>query len=203
MSRPHVAAVILAAGASTRLGRPKQLLDLVGRPLLQRTLDHVNASAADSVWLVLGARADAIRAAIEPGRAQVVDNPRWADGQSTSMRLGLDHAAPSADAVLFVLGDQPLILSTAIDAVIAAYAEGRPPIVQPTYAGQPGNPVLFDRSLFGQLRSVEGDQGAREVVRAHAGAVRRVAIADGSRPDDVDDEAAYSAVVAAWAARTR
>src|SRR6185295_9826806 len=101
-----------------RLGRPKQLLDVGGRPLLQRTIDHVNASRADRVVLVLGANAAAIRAAIEPGRANVVENERWADGQSTSMIAGLDALADEVDAVLFMLGDQPLILPTAIDTVI-------------------------------------------------------------------------------------
>lgn len=193
--------MILAGGQSRRLGRPKQLLDLGGRPLLQRTVDHVNASVAGSTLLVLGANAEAISERLEPGRATVIVNPDWADGQSTSMRAGLAALPASVDGALFVLGDQPLVTPATFDALIAAYRETGSPIVMPTYAGQPGNPVLFDRALWPELMAVTGDQGARGVIRAHANQARRVAIDDAAQPADVDDDAAYADVVAAWTAR--
>ena len=188
-----VVGVILAGGSSSRLGRPKQLLPLGGRPLLAHTLDGAARSALDGLVVVLGHEADAIRRAIDFDAvgARVVLNSRYRDGQSTSLRAGLMALPRTAAAALFLLGDQPLVGPAIIDATIAAYRESGARIVMPAYDGRRGNPVLFDRALWPALLRIEGDQGARELIRTHAAEVVDVPIAGGHYTDDIDTEEDY------------
>lgn len=193
-------AVVLAAGASARLGRPKQLLPVGSQPLLERTLGGVAASAVDGVVVVLGHAAEAIQAAIDFGRyrARVVVNARYAEGQSTSMRAGLDALPTPVDAALFVLGDQPLPDARVYDALLAAYQAGPDPIVVPLYGGRRGNPVVIPRRFWPALRAVRGDRGARDVVAAHRADTIEVAVRHAAAEVvmDVDDEEDYRRLIA-------
>lgn len=191
----HVAGIVLAAGQSLRLGRPKQLLDLHGEPLLRRAVRNALAARFDEVLLVLGHRADDYAMAVGDLGQRVVINPDYADGQSTSVRAGLAAISPSVDAVLFLLGDQPRVGPDIINAVIARYEETHAPVVMPTYGGVPANPVLFDASLFPELRQVTGDEGARAVVKRHRDEVAHVAVSAGPPPRDVDTEKDYQALL--------
>ena len=197
-----IAGVIIAAGASSRLGRPKQLLPLAGRPLLAHALANALASRLDEVVLVLGHQAPTIERALVkalgPTRTSIVVNPRYAEGQSTSVVAGLDATPSGAEAVLFLLGDQPGVAPAIIDAVLATYRSSPAPIVAPTYGGTIGNPILFARHLFPVLKCLSGDEGARGVVRRHLGEVRRVEIGLAAPPPDVDTEADYQSLLAAW-----
>ena len=193
-----ISGVILAAGRSSRLGRPKQLLPLAGVPLLTHVLRSAAASQLDEVVLVLGHEASRIAAAVGEWGQRVVVNPDYAAGQSTSLRAGLGAIDPTAEAALFLLGDQPEVAAPVIDAVIAAYRTSGGPIVVPHYGGQPGNPILFARRLFPALARVAGDEGARGVVRAHATDVVAVPVGEGPPPRDVDTEEDYAALLAAW-----
>jgi len=193
-----ISGVILAAGRSSRLGRPKQLLPLGGQPLLAHVLRHAAASALDEVVLVLGHEAAAIAAAVGDWGQRLVVNPDHAAGQSTSLRAGLAALDPAAAAVLFLLGDQPQVDSTVIDRLIAAHSARGGRIMVPRYGGQPGTPVLFARDLFPELARVTGDEGARSIVRAHQNDVLHVDIGDGPLPRDVDTEADYAALLAVW-----
>lgn len=195
-----ISGVILAAGGSSRLGRPKQLLPLGGLPLLAHALRHATASSLDQVVLVLGHEAAAISAALGESAApvKIVVNPNYAAGQSTSVRAGLDALDPTSHAALFLLGDQPQVGPGLIDALLTAYRATNPPLVVPTYGGRPGNPILFDRALFPELAAIEGDEGARGVVRAHAADALRLPVGAGPPPPDVDTEADYAALLAAW-----
>jgi molybdenum cofactor cytidylyltransferase len=193
-----VSGVVLAAGRSRRLGRPKQLLPLAGKPLLAHVLENAAASALDEVVLVLGHEAEAIRAAVGERGARVVVNPDHAAGQSTSLRAGLAAVDPRADAALFLLGDQPGVGPAIVDALIRAFRAGGTPIVIPSYGGRRANPALFARALFPELERVAGDEGARGVVRAHADSVLVVPVGDGPTPGDVDTEEDYAALRAAW-----
>ena len=193
-----ISGIVLAAGRSSRLGRPKQLLPLAGRPLLDHVLENAVASTLDEVVLVLGHEAAAIRAAVGVRGQRVVVNPDHAAGQSTSLRAGLAAIDPQAEAALFLLGDQPGVRPAAIDALLAAYRAGSGPIVVPAYGGHRGNPILFARSLFPELAGVTGDEGARGLVRAHADRVAVVPVGEGLPPGDVDTDADYSALLAAW-----
>ncbi|MCC6312581.1 MAG: nucleotidyltransferase family protein [Thermomicrobiales bacterium] len=198
--RSPVAGIVLAAGRSTRLGRPKQLLPLAGRPLLGHTVDAALGARLSEVIVVLGCEAEAISATLDVRSARIVVNPRFADGQSTSLIAGLNAVAPDAAGAMFLLGDQPQIGSALLDALIDAFARSNAPIVAPLYGGIMGNPVLFDRAMFPALTALTGDEGARSIVRADPGAVLRVPVGDGPPPRDVDTEADYQALLAAWPA---
>jgi len=193
-----IAGIVLAAGLSSRLGRPKQLLPVLGEPLLRHTLRRVLASSLDDILLVVGPEADAIRAAAADLPLTVVFNPDAARGQSTSVRAGLGALSPEVDAAMFLLGDQPGLDPGVIDTLIRAWRTSGAPVVAPLYDDDIGNPVLFDRRVFPELASLEGDTGARPVVRAYhtSGALLLQPVA-GSSPRDVDTESDYAALIAA------
>jgi molybdenum cofactor cytidylyltransferase len=191
-----IAGIVLAAGRSSRLGRPKQLLPVDGEPLIRQTLRHVLASSLDQVILVVGHEADEVRNAVAGLPVICVFNPDAAAGQSTSVRSGIAAVRPEVEAAVFILGDQPGLDPNVIDALIGAWRESRPPVVAPLYADRMGNPVLFDRRVFPELVLLEGDAGARPVVRAYqeSGELQLVPIA-GAAPPDVDTEADYEALI--------
>ena len=199
--RPWVSGVILAAGASRRLGRPKQLLDLGGEPLLRRTVRNAMDSTLVEVLLVLGSRANEIAASVGDLGQRTVINPRFAVGQSTSVLAGIGAVAPDADAILIMLGDQPLVTEAALSRIVGRFRGGGVSIVQATYDGTPGNPVLFNRSLFAELLAVTGDEGARRVVRRHGAVVIGVEVGDVADVIDVDTEADYVHLLKRWGRR--
>ncbi|MBW3631910.1 MAG: nucleotidyltransferase family protein [Chloroflexi bacterium] len=197
-----IAGIVLAAGRSSRLGRPKQLLPVLGEPLLRHTVHRVLASSLDNVVLVVGHNADAIRDAVAGLSLDVVFNPDAALGQSTSVRAGLAALSPDNDAAIFILGDQPGIDPNVIDALISAWRESQAPILAPHYEDGMGNPVLFDRRVFPELAALQGDTGARPVVQAYhaSGDLQLVPVA-GPAPPDVDTEDDYAALVAAMSSQ--
>lgn len=183
--RRAVAGVILAAGQSRRLGQPKQLLPLGGQPLLQHVVSAACAAALDDIVVVLGSEAAAISAALALGRARTVSNPRYAEGQSTSLHRGLAALGDEIAAVLFLLGDQPGVSPALLDRLLAAYRINGAPIVAPRYADGLGNPVLFDRACWPDLLAIRGDTGARDILRARRADIHTVPVA-GERLADVD-----------------
>jgi molybdenum cofactor cytidylyltransferase len=197
-----VAAVVLAAGSSRRMGQPKQLLPWHGRPLLQHVLDVAAASAVGEIVLVLGHEADGVRAAIElPARGRIVVNERHAEGQGTSLAcgvaaLGADAvAAHGADAVAVLLGDQPGVSSALVDAVVAAFLAGDAAAVRPVWRGadgtqQPGHPVVLARRVWPEVAALTGDRGARDLFAEHPDWLCELAMA-GDAPTDIDDPADY------------
>ena len=193
-----IVGIVLAAGRSSRLGRPKQLLPLRGEPLIRHTLRQVLASSLDDVILVIGHDADAVRAAVTDLPVACVFNPDAASGQSTSVRAAVATLAPDVEAAVFILGDQPGIDPNVIDSLITAWRASRPPVVAPRYEDRIGNPVLFDRRVFPELARLDGDTGARPLVRAYqeSGDVHLLQIG-GVAPPDVDTEADYAALIAA------
>jgi molybdenum cofactor cytidylyltransferase len=194
--RSGISGVILAAGRSSRLGRPKQLLDLLGEPLLRHVVRNSVASDLHDVVLVLGYQAAQIESAVGDWGQRVVLNPDYAEGQSTSLCVGLGAIDPSAEAVVFLLGDQPQVGPGIIDALIDQFRESGAPIVMPTYGGIAANPVLFAAELFPDLARITGDEGARSVVARNRERVATVAVGDGPPPRDVDTEADYQALLA-------
>lgn len=191
----RVAAIVLAAGASSRFGSPKLLAALRGRPVLQHTLDAVAAAGLADTVVVLGERREAIEAAVTWHGERRVTNERPQDGLSSSVRVGLDAAAedPAVDAVLIVLGDQPAIDPGAIRAVLAA-SEGRDePFVRARYAadGAP-NPVLVRRAAWAMTAGLSGDRGLGPLLAERPDLVLAVDV-PGANPD-VDTPADLAAL---------
>lgn len=197
-SRPvFVSGIVLAAGRSSRLGRPKQLLLLGGEPLLRHVILRALNSKLAELIVVLGYEAENIAQAVGVLGQRTVVNPDYLQGQSTSVRAGLAAIDPRADAVIFLLGDQPGIESSVIDRLIEQFAETSALIVQPSYDGQPGNPVLFARRLFPELAAVTGDEGARSLIRRYQSAVSLVPV-NSPTPQDIDTEDDYRLVASSW-----
>jgi molybdenum cofactor cytidylyltransferase len=175
-----IAGVVLAAGSSRRLGHPKQLVELGGKPVLRWVLEAALASSLDRVVVVLGHEAASIRAVLpRDPRVGVAMNPAHEQGQSTSLLAGLASVG-DAEAAMVLLGDQPEITAETIDEVIAAWARTGAELVQAAYGGRPGHPVLLARSIWPELRDLSGDEGARGLLEAHPG--RRVLVEVGADP---------------------
>lgn len=189
-----IAAIVLAAGASIRMGRQKLTLPMPdGRALVRVAIDQVLAAGLDDVVVVLGWESDAVGAALTGLPVRTVLNPRYAEGQSTSLRAGLDALRHGTDAAVVVLGDQPLPDPDVIRRLVSAFRATARPIAVPVYRDGRGNPVLFAAPLFGELRAVTGDQGGRGVIARDPGRVAEVPI-DAAMPADVDTPADYEAV---------
>ena len=196
---PRVAALVLAAGRSRRMGGVNKLLaPLEGVAMVARTVDAVLASAAAPVIVVTGHQREAVRAALAGRAVRFVDNPHYAEGLSTSLKAGLAALPDTADAVLVCLGDMPRVAPAQMDRLIAAYApiEGRA-IVVPTRAGKRGNPVLWDRSFVAAMSAVTGDVGARHLIGANEELVAEVEMEDATVLTDIDTPAALHALTAA------
>jgi molybdenum cofactor cytidylyltransferase len=200
-NRPFFSGVILAAGASTRMGRPNQLLRLGGEYLLQRVIDHAAASRLDEIVVVLGYLADEIRDAIRlpAGRpARVVINSDYDQGQSTSLRVGLRSTDPRAIGAAVLLGDQPHVSPSLIDRIAAAFLSARSPVVRPVYSRSgrrvPGHPVFLGRTIWPDVERLRGDQGARLLVSAHPDWLLEVPV-EGEPPADVDTWEDYQRAV--------
>ena len=195
---PRVAAIVLAAGQSRRMGATnKMLVPVDGKPMVVHTVEAALASHAAPVIAVVGHDRDPVAAALSHLPVTLVDNPDHAQGLSTSLRAGLNAVPEDADAVLVCLGDMPLVTGRHLDRLIAAYApvEGRA-IVVPTDRGKRGNPVLWDRRFFDEMRRVAGDVGARHLIGVHDDLVVEVPFDDGATALDVDTPAALADLIA-------
>jgi CTP:molybdopterin cytidylyltransferase MocA len=162
-----VCGLVLAAGAARRFGAVKQLASLGGRPLLQYAVDvAVRAPELDDVVVVLGARADDIRAALDAGRADVVVCRDWARGLSASLQCGV-RAAQGAEWVVVTLGDEPTLPASAIGAVVAAARAAAPGVgaVRATFNGRAGHPVALRAAVAAKVSELRGDEGARSLLR--------------------------------------
>ena len=197
LSERVIVALVLAAGSSRRMGRPKQLLELGGRPLIRRAVEQAAASRVERVLVVVGPQRAAIERALAGTGARLVDNPDHLSGLASSLRAGLRALDDDVEAVVVLLGDQPFQGSEVIDRLIEAYRSGGCPIVAPLYAGQRGNPVLFDRSVFPELERQQGDQGGRRVLEADPSRVATVAFDSDEPQRDLDTWDDYLAARAA------
>ena len=182
----QIAAVILAAGSSTRFGQPKQLLDWNGEPLVTRITNIALKSGLDPIIVTLGYRAQHIRPLIDDRPVDIVMNWRWREGLSTSLQAGLGALPPDIDAAVFIQSDQPLITPDLISHLIARYEHTGASIVVPRHAGRPGSPVLFSRELFAELAGVTGDVGGRHVIKWHPEMTSYVEIEDPDILEDID-----------------
>lgn len=183
-----VCAIVLAAGAGSRFGGDKLLASYNGRPLIEATLANLSAAPVDETVVVVGKDATRLREVCEPYAARVVENPEWARGQSTSVRVGLAacEGSPGTRAAVVLLADQPLVGSGAVERLVVAF-EGGAKVAVATYGGKPRNPVLFSREVWPLLlRELSGDEGARRFISGHPELVEYVPCDGVGDPADVD-----------------
>jgi molybdenum cofactor cytidylyltransferase len=193
--RPRIAALILAAGQSRRMGEiNKLLIEIDGKPMVRRVAETVLASAASPVVAVLGHERDRVRAAFGGTKVRCIYNPDFAGGISTSLKRGLATLADDVDGVLICLGDMPLLGSGEIDRLIAAFnpTEGRA-IIVPTRRGKRGNPVLWARRFFPEMQEIAGDVGARHLIGAYPEAVAEIEMDGEGVVLDIDTPEALAA----------
>jgi len=178
-----VPAIILAAGGSRRLGQPKQLVRIAGETLLARAIRVVRASAFDPIFVVLGAHHENIRAAVDLSHVRVVMNPDWEQGIATSIHAGIRELLeldPHAAAALLLVCDQPRLTTEHLRTLIKAYEHaGEPGIVASRYGGAAGIPAIFPKSQFSKLLALQGDEGARHLLRNPENSVVEVEFSDG------------------------
>jgi CTP:molybdopterin cytidylyltransferase MocA len=187
----HFGVVILAAGPSSRMGSPKQLLPVDGKPLLLRSVEAALASAAWPVVVVLGAQADQIRPILARTPVIVAENPAWGEGMAASIRTGvttLRQFSRALDAVVIALCDQPGFSSSVIAQLVATQQTTGRGIVAAHYSGRNGAPALFRRELFPTLSSLTGEEGARSLLNGDPTRVASVDLpqlaVDLDTPDD-------------------
>ena len=184
-----IAALILAAGSSSRLGSPKQLLPWGEGPLLQHVVGQIRSFGLEEIWVVIGHETDAILEQVDFGGASVVVNDEYTEGIASSMRVGLDTLTREsrADKVLIAMGDQPELRPDVVAELLQIAKREKRPAIVPKYRYTWANPVIIDRSLWARLMSLEGDAGAKRLLQAHPEWVREVWF-EHLPPRDVDTE---------------
>jgi molybdenum cofactor cytidylyltransferase len=189
----NIAGLILAAGASTRLGRPKQLLKAQGKPLLEKATEAALEARLDGVYVVLGARYEEIKTSIRHLPAQLIRNEQWQDGIGSSLSSGIRaiRTSNNYDAVLIMLSDQLHVNGTHLSALVNTYLKSsHKAIVATTYGHQTGVPALFDQFYFPQLENLSGDTGAKKVIRQHMDRVLSVNFEQASIDIDTPEDQA-------------
>jgi molybdenum cofactor cytidylyltransferase len=188
--------IILAAGASTRLGRPKQLVPFAGRSLLRHGAATALASVCRPVAVVLGAQADRLETELTGLSVTIVKNSKWETGISSSIHAGLaamtlrggDGGAGDVNSIVIMLCDQPLVSSGLLDRLVEVQGLTGRGIVAAEYGGTVGVPALFGRQYFAELAALTGDRGAKGIMARHAADVERVPFPQGSLDIDTEED---------------
>lgn len=188
-----IAAIVLAAGLSSRMGQPKLLLDLGGQPLVRRTVERVLKGGVQDLVVVLGREADQIREALAGLPVRFCVNADPGAGQAGSIKAGVGALQRGTTGALIALGDQPTLPIQVIPRLIEIFQKTGILIVAPVYRGTQGNPVLFGSAIFPGLLRLEGDQGAKPLIDREAAQVIQVPF-DLPMPPDVDTDADYEVV---------
>jgi len=192
-ANPGIGIVLLAAGGSSRMGTPKQLLPLGGKTLVRRAAETALATEADPVVVVTGAEAERVREELAGLNVWIVENQDWREGMGTSIREGVAALAQTeVEAALITLCDQPLISSADLSKLISVSRSHGGTIVAP-YDEVLGAPVLFPRQWFALLQSLRGDQGPRHLLMSNASVVRWVSL--DAAAVDIDTREAYAQIL--------
>ncbi|TMI91230.1 MAG: nucleotidyltransferase family protein [Bacillati bacterium ANGP1] len=184
-----IAAVILAAGQSRRMGRPKLLLPLAGRSVVRRVVENARGSACGEIVVVVGEAEDRIAAEVRGPLVRLVVNGRSREGMGTSLAAGIAALPAGCEAAVVLLGDQPCVDAGAINALIDAHRRTGKPIIASRYGAVTGAPTLLGRALFDEARDLTGDVGGRFLIERHPDLVAEVSLpplaaADLDTPDD-------------------
>jgi molybdenum cofactor cytidylyltransferase len=194
MSDPFVAGLVLAAGGSRRLGRPKQLLPYAGATLLDHTVTTARACEFDQLLVAVGGESEKVRERVNLAGADVVVNPGFGAGCSSSIAVAMAALDPRVTTLVLMLGDQPGVVPATVRVLLAA--RGDAPIAVCAYDEGRGHPFAFGQEVFGDLRSLHGDKAVWRMLDERAAEVEEVPVG-GSVPPAVDTRADYEAVLAA------
>ena len=181
--QPAIGIIILAAGASRRMGRPKQLLEYQGQTLLNRTIGIARSLNNNPVIVVLGANAELIEPTISNSEVGIVYNPDWDTGMGSSIRTGLNallEKHSEISAVLVLLVDQPYLTADLLNSLITEYQQNTPPVVAARYGEVLGVPALFNRSVFPRLFGLDKQVGARKVIASYRQELRSIPFPKGA-----------------------
>ena len=190
---PFVTGLVLAAGGSSRLGRPKQLLPYRGATLLDWVLGTARLCGFDQTVVALGGASDEVRGAVDLGGLDVVENRAYGEGCSSSIAAAMDAVDPTCDILVLLLGDQPGVTPFTVRLLLEE--RGDAPVAVCAYADGRGHPFAFDRSMFGELRGLHGDKAVWKLLDRLGSEVVEIRVAGGV-PRDVDTWADYEAVLA-------
>jgi molybdenum cofactor cytidylyltransferase len=196
---PRITGLVLAAGGSKRLGQPKQLLPYGPVTLLQHVLETARACYFDQLLCVLGGSADEVLDRVDFDGVQIVQNTHFGEGCSSSIAAALSAVDPRSEGLLLLLGDQPGVSAATVETLLRA--RGCAPLIACGYRDGRGHPLLFDRSLFGELSELHGDKAVWKLMDRHSVEVVDVPI-DDVLPRDVDTWEDYQAVLDALGRET-
>lgn len=192
----NIAILILAAGTSTRMGTPKQLLPWKHTNLLGNAINSAVEVSPEHVFVVLGANAEKIKAALDTANLVCIDNPDYKSGQGSSLACGIDRIMQNDHpyrAALILLCDQPLLDSVYLDSMIAAFDDGNKGIVATSYGDRAGVPAIFDQKYFSKLATLDNDNGAKAIIKKH---VNDLLVLDaGEKVMDVDTVTEYKHLI--------
>jgi molybdenum cofactor cytidylyltransferase len=190
---PNVAAIVLAAGSSTRMGRNKLLLEIEGETLVRRVVRAAADAGLDRVVVVLGHDEPLVRAQLDGLACEMVVNSDHARGAGTSVHTGVRHVGAEAEAAVIVLADMPFVTAAMIAALADRYRAMRAPVVFSLYGDVQAPPTLYDRSLFPELLAIDDDRGGKQVVLRHHGEAEAVTWPE-SALHDIDSPADYDRI---------
>jgi len=194
---PNIGAVILAAGESSRLGQPKQLIQFRGKTLVQRIVDAAREAGCSPKVVVIGSDKDKVARELEQTNALIVENVNWKNGMGTSIRSAVQHLidiAPNVEAIVLLACDQPFVDSRTIERLIALREKTKKAVVASSYAGTLGVPALFDRSCTEELLGLDDADGAKSIILSNHDRVAEFPFPQGKI--DIDTFADYERLIA-------
>lgn len=177
IAKSNVAAIILAAGTSSRMGNVnKLLLTVQGKSIIRWSVENALNSRVNGVWIVVGIDGNKLTRTLKPLEVNILWNNDYVDGMSTSINVGIQNIRNVSDGALILLADQPNLQSATLNRFIEKFEKGHKKIIAGQYRNVIGNPVLFHRSLFHELMKIHGDVGARSVLKGHPEEIEPIAI---------------------------
>jgi len=188
MKKNNIAILILAAGSSSRLGEPKQLLEINGKTLLQKAIE-TGLEVSDAVTVVLGANKKMIQPTVSDYPIQIAFNGNWTEGMSSSIQVGMESLEEGKyDGVLIMLCDQPFVDVLLLRNIISVFEKNKNPIIASWYNDKIGVPALFDVSFFGKLKKIKGQGGAKRLIMSHLEQVEQVVFEKGEIDVDTQED---------------
>lgn len=186
-----IAAVVLASGLSKRLGKNKLLMPLGNQSVVEHVIDSVKSSKIENIYLIYGKNEVEFKKIAHHKNIKLIHNEKYYYGQSMSVKCALNSIGNDFQGIMFFLGDQPFISPKTINLIIEHYNKNPRGIIVPTYHGKRGNPVIFSREFFTEMKSIQGDKGARDVIDKNYDKVIFVPISDSFENFDIDTKKDY------------